>query len=301
MSLNSSFITFILGLGIGALALSPIILFRQKSNQKLDLFTPHATQEAEEVVKEIINKNGTVAQTLIKQLHEQHQQNLKNLQEAFPFSKQEWDELWETLAFIKKEDAQYNPAKPATESTDPWILKAQALLKKCGINPEKVTISLVNNIGKAMNASAGQGYADGHILHLIEMNIPRFSQLDPDTQEATLKHEIMHLINCDPLERALICNLLEKHGLIAEEYESSPAFRAYYHHTEFRADLMASSDDIAIGRGLQKNCMEYLHKYPEKQNKNSHPSDLQRYYALARLISYLEAENRLKSVQPVTA
>lgn len=295
MSFNSPFITFLLGLGIGALALSPIILLKQKSNQELHLFTPHASQEAVQVVTEIINNKSTVAQTLIKQLNNQHQLNLKAVQEAFPFSKQEWDSLWETLKFIKKEDAAYIPQKPATESNDPWVLKAQALLVKCGINPDKVTISLVNNPTKAMNASAGQGYADGHILHLIEMNIPRFSLLDPETQDATLQHEIMHLANCDPLERALICNLLEKHGLIADDYESSPAFRAYYHHTEFRADLMASSDDISTGHSLQKNCIEYLHKYPEKQNKNSHPSDLQRYYALARLISYLETEKSLKN------
>lgn len=293
MFFKSPLFTFLLGLGIGALALSPIILSKQKSNQKLHLFTPHATQESMHVVKEIINSNDTVAQTLTKQLNEQHQQNLKALQEAFPLSKQEWNELWETLAYIKKEDAAYIPENPATESNDPWVLKAKALLTKCGINPDKVTISLVNNSTKAMNASAGQGYENGHILHLIEMNIPRFSLLDPEIQEATLKHEIMHLVNCDPLERALICNLLEKHGLIAEQYESSPEFRAYYHHTEFRADLMAGSDDIAVARGLQKNCMEYLHKYPEKQDKNSHPSDLQRYYALARLIGYLEAEKSL--------
>ena len=154
MLLNSSFVTFIVGLGIGALALSPMLLFKSQPNQKLHLFTTPANQEAQEIVKEIISKNRTVAQTLIEQLHKQHQQNIIHLQEAFPLTKEEWNSLWETLEFIKKEDANYIPEKPATEeSNDPLIIKTHVLLKKCGINPAKVNVCLVNNPTKSMNAS----------------------------------------------------------------------------------------------------------------------------------------------------
>lgn len=295
MFLNSKFFIFILGLAIGALALAPLISFKPRSRSHLNLFAPQITTETEAFVKEIINNNSTVAQTLIIQLQEQHQHNLEQLQKAFPFTQEEWNNVWETLTFIKNQDAEYTPEN-IVPSNDPYVVRVRTLLTQYGINPDKVAIILVNNPTKTMNASAGQGYANGKVLHEIEINIPQFSKLCKEVQEATLKHEIMHLKNYDPLERALISNLLEKHGFTAEDYENTPEYRAYYHHQEFRADLLASLDSIETGKALQKSCMDFLHKYPEKHDKNSHPSDLQRYYALARLITYLEAENALKSL-----
>lgn len=292
---NSKFFIFTLGLAMGALALAPLISFKPCPKSHLNLFAPQITTETEALVKEIIHNNSTVAQTLITQLNEQHQHNLAQLQKAFPFTQEEWDHVGETLTFIKSQDAEYTPEN-TVPSNNPYVIMVRALLAQYEINPDKVTITLVNNPTKTMNASTGQGYANGQMIHEIEINIPQFSKLSTEVQEATLKHEIMHLKNYDPLERALISNLLEKHGFSAEQYESTPEYRAYYHHQEFRADLFASLDSIETGKALQKSCIDFLQKYPEKQNKNSHPSDLQRYYAIARLITYLEAENTLKSL-----
>lgn len=297
VSAKPKLFTFILGMGIGALALSPFLFYNQfqKNLPSLNLFAPQVTPETTDTVKKILKQNTSVAQTIINQLHAQHAKNVKELQNAFSFTQQEWDELFQALDYMKQQDAEYIPEKTPTTSDHAYVLRTQELLKKYGVNPDKVTIILVNNPTKSMNASTGQGYSDSHIITEIEINVPQFERHSQDIQDALIKHEIMHIKNYDSLERALICNLLEKHGLNAEDYENSASYRSYYHHQEFRADLMATSDDIATGIALQKSFIDYLNRFPEKQNKNSHPSDLQRFYAVARLISYLEAEIRLKS------
>ena len=135
------------------------------------------------------------------------------------------------------------------------------------------------------------------MIHDLEINIPRISEHAPEIQEAIIRHEIMHLLNYDPLTRAYIEVMLLENGIKAKEFMKEPAIQNFYKHQEFRADLLAACDGMSTAQAFQKDFEHYIETYPQDQVADActtHPSDAQRLQAVTQLISYMEAENKIK-------
>lgn len=294
--------TYILAL-LAALGLIGATLFKMRQNANLTpkiavLGPQHPPEHISATVQALCNEGSCVADTLKKQLSIEHQELLAQIKGAFEITPDQWNHTQQQIEIAKTNDRLIikNPIIKHKKADPPIVKKARELLASYHIDPAVVSIKVINNPKTKTNAAAFQGYADGAVIHDLEINIPSISQHAQDVQEAIIRHEIMHLLNYDPLERAYIEVMLLRNGIREEEFMNNEALQNLYKHQEYRADLLAACHGIDTICSLQKDFEHYIKTYPQHQHEqasSTHPTDVQRLQAVTALRGYLEAENKI--------
>ena len=249
-------------------------------------------------VQGICADGSCVQDTLKEELCQAHDRLLHKVKEAYPLTEQAWEHTFQQIELAISQDTLLTdkPVIKHSRKDLPIVKKAREILASYNINPARVTIKLLDNPKTKTNAAAYQGFMDGKVVHDLELNIPQISQHSPDIQEAIIRHEIMHLLNYDPLKRAYIEVMFLENGIKPKQFMNDTAIQNLYKHHEFRADLMAACHGIETAESLQKDFEHYITTYPQYQHEQAcgtHPTDVARHKAVTQLISYLEAENKI--------
>ncbi len=234
-----------------------------------------------------------LAQKLEVECAASHDTALAHIKAYFAISDDLWDEyLGGCHAKIAGDDLKGHAAKSYTEHNEPIVAALYKALLEYGINPERVSIKLVNSSDTP--AQAVQALADdGTIIHRIELDLYRLNKLSFAIQKALIRHEIMHLLNYDSLEGSYIITMLYKLGYSAKALEKVPAMIAYRHQRELRADLLAGCDHPEVAQSLQEYFASYM-KITDQDNQKlwtTHPSDKQRHEQLAQLLTKMDASS----------
>ena len=230
-------------------------------------------------------KGSNLAQELVLERKEVHDQCLSQIKRDLAIDEPLWIEyMGEYEAKIVKDNL-LGTGSITDNPEDPEIVKTtRKVLVEYGINPEKVTIKLVNT---DTPAQAVQGLdSAGQITHRIELDLYRLNKYSQAIQEALVRHEVMHLLNYDSLEGSYLITMLYKLGYSAQQLEKIPAIVAYRHQRELRADLLAGCDHPEVVRSLQEFFASFM-KITDQDNERLwtlHPSDKQRHDQLARLL-----------------
>ncbi len=293
---------YILGLLtiLGTLGASTWIMSQKaKSGAKIAVLEDQKNEnEIQATVKGICADGSCVADTLKEELCQEQGRLLEEVKKAFPLTQEKWAQTLQNIESAKAQDTLIteNPVIKHGKDDLPVVKKTREILASYNINPERVTIKLINNPKIKTNAAAYQGFIDGKVVHDLELNIPQLSQHPEDVQEAIIRHETMHFINYDSLTRAYIEVMFLENGITHKEFMAAPALQNLYQHQEFRADLFAACGDIKIARSFQKDFEHYIATYPQEKfdTCKTHPSDLARHKAVTQLIGYLEAESKIK-------
>lgn len=294
---------YILGLflGLGALGgLTWVLGSKLKSKAKIDVLCPQKDEnEVFSTVQGICSEGSCVADTLKQELAQQHDQLLEIALEAFPIDQNEWDKAINQFNAAKSSDTLLvkNPIIKNNKGDHELVKKARKILASYDINPAAVTIKVTHRPNTKTNAASYQGFVDNKVIHELELNIPQLSQHPADVQEAIIRHEIMHLLNYDPLERAYLEVTLMQNGITVKQFMKEPALLDLYKHQEFRADLLAACHSIDTAQSFQKDFEHYIQTCPQDQCQKAcitHPSDAQRHKAVTALLGYMEAENKIK-------
>lgn len=277
------------------LGIYPLYFALNRSKAAITLFSPVNPANIKTDIQQIENSNSTVADTLCQELDQNHKQLLQALISAFPLPNKGWETCLEDLTTIKSQDDLLladDSQIPVTNIDE--IGEIESLLYSYNINPKRVTIIPTEN--SSYFVSAGQGMDDeGKVIHELRINFEKLKEKSPEIQEAIIKHELQHLLQYDSLEFSFITGLLQEHGIKLKELYQNPAFIAYKRHIEYRADLKAAAQDLAIAQAFKQDFENYMQQQPEKAEKqfSSHPSKKDRYQAMSNLISYLEAEKEI--------
>jgi hypothetical protein len=261
----------------------------------LPLTTKESTSdEVKQTVLSIQEKSSNVVDNMREELNAEHDRLLEELQKAFPLADNQWQKMHEQLnAIIAQDNLLLQNKKISKKSDQPLVAIAQEVLETTDINPSRVNIEVVEKPKSACDASAGQCYRNGKVEHFLQLNSSRLQERELPVQQALLKHECVHLINYDGLRQVFIESLLKRNGIEEQIYRKHPAFCAYLKHIELRADLFASGYDTDFAQGLLEGIQEHMEKYPNPPVSLNHPTDQQRYTAIANLKKHMEAEEKL--------
>jgi hypothetical protein len=230
-------------------------------------------------------KGSNLAQELFLERKAVHDQCLSQIKQDLALEEPLWLEYMGEYEAKVAQDSLLGTGSVTANSEDPEIITTtRKVLVEYGVNPEKVTIKLVNT---DTPAQAVQGLDDaGNITHRIELDLSRLNKYSPAIQEALVRHEIMHVLNYDSLEGSYLITMLYKCGYSAQELEKTPAMIAYRHQRELRADLLAGCDHPEVAHSLQEFFASFM-KITDQDNAKlwtSHPSDKQRHEQLAQLL-----------------
>ncbi len=232
-------------------------------------------------------KRSDLTKKLFLERKEVHDQCLAQIKQDLAIEEPLWVEfMGECEAKIAQDSLLGACPAGISNPQDPEIVKAtKKVLVEYGINPEKVTIKLVNT---DTPAQAVQGLDDGGtITHRIELDLRRLAKYSLAIQEALVRHEVMHLLNYDSLEGSYLITMLYKLGHSPQELEKIPSIVAYRHQRELRADLLAGCDHPEVARSLQEFFASFM-KVTDQDNASLwtlHPSDTQRHEQLAQLLT----------------
>lgn len=286
-------------ISLGAINVYPRLAFKQPQTY-LALFSTINNLEIQASIEKIKKNESTIVNTLTHELDQKHDQLLAALIESFPLPDNAWKNCLEEFNKTKSQDNLL--ITTVSHLNVDQIEAIEALLYSYNINPERITI--IPTESTSYFVSAGQGIDDTHqVIHELRINFEKLSKKPVEIQEAIIKHELQHLLQYDSLEFSFITSLLQEYGISIAELFKHPAFIAYKRHIEYRADLKAAAEDIAIANAFKKDFEDYIQQQPENAEKqfSSHPSKKDRHQAMSNLISYLEAENRLKSEETLPA
>lgn len=290
---------------VSLVTISGFGLYRLTSHQYppcIQLFELATREEIDATVNTLQQQNLSVVTALKDQLQEQHEKLLNRLQNNFKIENAEWCHMlnnWHTVKgndclCIKKSIVKLNP------KDHPLLDKARKLLAEYSIDPERVQVKAIHNPQSRSSAAAYQGFdykqLQGQVIHLLEINIPVLSQRTKPVQEAILRHEIMHLLNYDPLKLGFIEQLLSKHGITHQDLVHDQAYCNINKHIEFRADLLAACHNVKTALAFQENFNYLIETHPEIQNDPTyfvtHPSDRDRLQAVTQLAHYMQTEQQ---------
>lgn len=283
-------------LGLGALAAYPIYrTFLYKSQPKLAIFTPFEQGSITELVNQIVSEGSTVADTLQEQLDNEFNQLLADVQKAFPLTPEAWKKTLDELENLKKNDSLFtdNPIIKHEKGDHPLVKKSRELLASYNIDPNAVMIQTIDQAKNSSYAFAGQCVFNNKVEHYLQINLAQMPQQTASVQDALLRHEIMHLMNYDPLTFSVIEDLFRANGINSQQFWANDAYRALNKHIEFRADLMAATYDVAVAQALKDGFEEHMKRYNDAIESKSHPTCKRRQDAIDNLVHYMKAENQL--------
>lgn len=214
---------------------------------------------------------------------------LEAIKTSFHIPESDWRKFQSDFSYIKENDTLLGTATSICTSEDPLTAHAYELCIEYGINPDAVTLYWINEPNILTNAAAEQGYLNDRVVHRLCLNEPVLLGQTSEIQDAILRHEMMHLLDYDPLQQGMIEAVLQKNGYSKSNYENHPVFINYCRCREFKADALAACKDSAVAHAFQKFFTGYLKQDAlDEISCASHPSDTQRLAAINHLIQKQE-------------
>ena len=271
-------------------------VFSGQNQSKLGVFSTLSNGRVIDSVQKIANTGSSVSQALKEELDNEFSQLLEKVQQELPLTAQAWQEALNKLESLKKDDnlLTKKPVFKHQLDDEPLIQKIKELLVSYNIDPRVVTIETINDPKNASYCFAGQYCIDTKVIHSIRLNLAQLPNQTPAIQEALLRHEIMHLLNYDPLTFGIIEKLFIENGIKPKEFWANDAFSTLHKFIEYRADLMASLNGISTAKALQESFLEHMERYKVSKISRTHPSCQERYEAVDNLVQYMNAEHQLK-------
>ena len=241
-------------------------------------------------------KVAAVKNALFKKLSNEqliiHNQVLADIKTDFNVPDDIWNEYMNAFNdAINSDDLLGASNSAAVDSNKPWIIqRTRELLCEYGINPDRVAIHEVTT--KGSNGEATQDIDENNkIIHTIDINVEWFNAFSKEMQEAFVRHEIMHLLNYDPIEGGYILFMLESIGNDLKEVAKHPTIVAYNQQRELRADILGSCGSITTAHALCKHYTQYAQKKSEqKQTWLTHPPHEVRAEHLAHLLVDMDVQ-----------
>lgn len=293
----------ILGVGLGAIAVGSIafssLYTRQscKNTPKLGLFEPILHEEqVQHISHELQSSGSALLQQVQEELAQEHKKLLEDLEKAFPLPNNQWETLHTRIALLKAQDTLLHKKStikktPKTKSPD-FAQRVADVAREYNLDPSRITLTITTIPEHFISSMQGME-GENHILHGIEINTTRLAQLNRETQDALIAHELMHLYNYDSLESASIDELLVTNNIMPEVYADHPAYQALARFQEYRADLLAASISSERTEAFIADLQRYIDAFPENQEHPrypSHPTEKQRKHVLMRLAAYQQNE-----------
>lgn len=239
-----------------------------------------------------LNKKQTVTFDAVHpNLDKEHTRIMNGIRDAFKIAHDEWQQLMDNFAQVLKANTVVVKEKVTIykQSKDPLANSIKAILADGYINPDKVKLGYRPDKGCPLLAI--QDYADDNqIQHKIVIDKEWFEKRPTHIQTAIIKHEMQHLKHMDSIEGGMVIDFLMQKGYSREDYEKSSAVRAYRHHRELRADLLAAAGDIATAKALQEDFAQCMAQ-KNLEDLSTHPSSAQRYNEMTDLIAQIQKNN----------
>lgn len=266
-----------------------------QNKPKFGVFSTLTNEGITEEVKKMANEGSNVSEAFKEELDKEFNQLLERVQNEFPLTEQTWKKALDKLESLKRDDNLLvkNAVFVANANEDPLVQKVKELLVSYKIDPKAVNIETINDPKNGSYAFAGQYCIDTKVIHSIKLNLAQLPKQTPAIQEALLRHEIMHLLNYDPLIFGIIEKILKENGIAAKEFWANDAFSEFHKFIEYRADLMASLNGVSTGEALKESFLEHMNRYKDSKSR-THPSCQQRYEVVDNLIQYMNVENKLQ-------
>ena len=238
-------------------------------------------------------KPSKMALEVSKERKQVHDEALAQIKADFAISDEKWDQFMGSCQYTIEQDDLLGSGSIVCDNNEPEIVSTtKKMLVEYGINPERVTVKVMR-LGDTAAQAVQELSDDNKIIHRIELDINRLNKNSKAIQEALIRHEIMHLLNYDPLEGSYIITMLYQCGYSRQECTKAPAMIAYRHQRETRADLLASCDHPEVAQALQA----YFEKFFTSMDQNnpalwtSHPTDITRHTQLAGLLTDMGIKN----------
>jgi hypothetical protein len=284
-------------IGLGSIPGTYLVyrLFLGQNQPKLGVLSTLATANVVDAVQKIANTGSSVSQTFKEELDKEFNQLLEKVQQEFPLTDQIWQNALNKLESLKRDDnlLAKNPVFIPNANENPLVQKVRELLVSYKIDPRVVTIETIDDPKNGSYAFAGQYCIDTKVMHSIKLNLAQLPKQTPAIQEALLRHEIMHLLNYDPLTFGIIEKILKENGISAKEFWANDAFSEFHKFIEYRADLLASLNGVSTAQALQESFVEHMNRYKDSKSR-THPTCQQRYAVVDNLVQYMNVENKLE-------
>ncbi len=225
-------------------------------------------------------------------LQQEHEQIMLAIKDEFSIDTQAWNQTMKEFDQIRSNADLLSTSPSYKKSRDPLTNRIQGLLADAGINPDKIKIHYVENKGCPLLA-VQEADTNNRVFHSIHIDREWLEARPQETQNAIMKHEIVHLKNFDSVEGGMIIDLVLAQGYTRDDYEASAAVQAYRHHRELRADLLAGATDLDTAKALQADFAECIAKHYH-EDLSTHPSSETRHEKMSALINQMQNDNQLK-------
>lgn len=182
-----------------------------------------------------------------------HDKAIAQIVQEFKVPQKTWQRYDQAIQDAIAHDDLLGIAEPCNDIDEPAIIQSiRKILIEYGINPARVNIVKTDKNDEYAQAIQDID-AHGKIIHTIEINIEWFGQFTFAMQEAFIRHEIMHLLNYDCIEKGYIVFMLDSLGYSPQEAAQYQSFIAYNHQQELRADKLASCAHFDVANALHEH------------------------------------------------
>ncbi len=217
------------------------------------------------------------------------EKQLLAIKNEFGISDQAWKECWDSYHHYVDADDLFEQGASHIKKNDPIEVLFERLLLEYGINPERVTLTMIKNDADFEDANSVQNLDENdRIFHDIQINYQTFKESDAGVNEVILRHEIMHLICYDSLALLYLYTLLKESGYSREQIFNAPTVIAYNHGMELRADRLSLYHNKKLAE-YALEMYQWAHKTLKNEKLNdtsiSHPSYEQRAHEIKKLIN----------------
>lgn len=180
------------------------------------------------------------------------------------------------------------PLKKGVWAEHSLTQKIVDLLTSYNLNPQAVTIIIIDDSQKSMVAFTKQHYNFQEVRHEITVNYHNFKEKSPAIQEAILRHEIQHLINYDSIQEGFLWNLFCDLGYQRSDWDNHKHLISLRHLKELRADQQAAlSGGIQTAKAIQQDFLPLC----ECESTISHPAPEHRVAQMNVVLNQLNGNN----------
>lgn len=222
----------------------------------------------------------------LKQTAQENRKAFTRIKSDFKLSDEQLNYMHMQLALLKKNDNLFRHDTIQDQADNPFKQTVAGIAREYGMNPSSIQFNFVKN-GK-IDIQTCQPIVDGHVKHILEVNLDWIAKYPAITQESFIRHELMHLYNYDSLTNNLLYQLLEDNGYHSDDFLNHPAIVNLNHTMELRADLLACCQSpqaaYALKYDLDRDASLVLGQWTSK----THPSPEIRAAQLEQLLQEMQ-------------
>lgn len=211
---------------------------------------------------------------------------LARIKSDFEIPDHQWNIMQTQLHGLKKHDDLFN--KYIDYQVDhPFKQMVTRIASDYGMNPNVINIRFIKD--RKIDVQTRQPIIDGMVMHVLEVNLDWIQKYPLITQEAFVRHELMHLYNYDSAQNNLLYQLLDDTGHKSEDFLKHPAIVNWNHQLELRADLLACCKSPEVTYAFKYDFNRDISQVLGEWVSNTHPSPQKRFDQLEALLQEMHA------------